>query len=201
MMKKIFLITFLLIFSVSLSAQTKNKEVIKLQEKFKTIDNFVADFSQSTTQDEDKNKLTLKGKFTFKKENNFRIEFLRQTIISDGKTIWNYNKKMNRVVISSFENEPNAFSINSFIMDYPEKCKVESPDPRTIKMIPFTDDAEFNSVIIKYDKNYVIKYIEVEDLSETKYIVTLYNLKLNSEISKDSFNFIPPEGTQVVDLR
>lgn len=200
-MKKIFCAAIILVFAVNLFAQEMNKEIVKLQKKFETINNFTADFSQKTAGENNKSGFSLKGKFLFQKKNNFRIEFARQTIISDGETIWNYNKGMKRVVISSFENEPSAFSINAFIMEYPAKCKIKSLDSKTIKMVPFTDDVEFNSVLIKYDKNYVIEYIEVEDFSETKYIVSLYNVKLNKKLSKEKFTFTPPEGIQVVDLR
>jgi len=35
----------------------------------------------------------LNGNMYFKKENNLRIEFGNQTIVADGTTSWNYNKK------------------------------------------------------------------------------------------------------------
>jgi len=200
-MKKILCSVVIFIFTVNLFAQDADKEIAKLQKKFETINNFTADFSQKTLGENNKSGFSLKGKFTFQKENNFRIEFARQIIISDGKTIWNYNRGMKRVVISLFENEPSAFSVNAFVTEYPAKCKVETVGKYTIKMTPLSDDVQFNSVLIKYNKNYVIKYIEVEDFSETKYTVSLYNVHLNVQLRKEEFTFTPPEGIQIVDFR
>ena len=200
MVRKIILISLFLTLNL-VWGQNSNEVIKKLQEKFKSIENLRADFNQSSVRDKNSDPFVMKGKFIYAKENNFVINFSFQKIVTNGETLWNYNKKMNRVVISSYADEPSAFSINAFVMDYPSKCKILEVDKNTIKMIPETDEIQFNSVKIMYDNNFMVKQIEVEDFSETKYRVDLFNVSINKETNFEIFKLIPPEGAQIVDLR
>jgi outer membrane lipoprotein-sorting protein len=63
-----------------------------VKDKFSTIKDFSAELKQGG-----KNQV-FNGTIYYKKQNKFRIELKNMSIISDGSTIWNYNKKDNKVV-------------------------------------------------------------------------------------------------------
>ena len=114
-------ISFILLFVVSVLAQDKGKDFLDaVQKKYKSINDFSADFKQSTN-----GKVSLNGKIFFSKGNKLRLELKNSTIISDGNTIWNYNKGQKKVVINNVSaSDPSSFSIDKFLNDYPSKSLV-----------------------------------------------------------------------------
>ncbi len=79
-------------------SQSAESVLKSLQNKFDSITDLSADVTQKSN-----GKSSLSGKMYFKKENNLRIEFGNQTIVADGKTSWNYNKKDKKVIISDYD--------------------------------------------------------------------------------------------------
>lgn len=202
---KLFL-TFLLLFTVT--AMTQNdSEIGLLQQKFKSINDFTADFEQhrSIVSEE----VTAKGKFFYKKENKYRIEFNNLLIISDGITSWNYNKQSNQVVISTVEDEPNSFSLKKIINEYPQKCDIIKHDKETIngistskiELVPLTSELNFTSAMIWYDAEYMIKKLSINDNSGVQIIFSFSNYKLNNSFDNAHFTFSKPSGSKVIDLR
>lgn len=190
-----------LFFSTALFAQN-NADVLlnELQSKFNSLENLSADFTQTTN-----GKKYLSGKIYYQKGNKLRIETKRLIIVSDGKTSWNYNKKENKVIISSYdENDPGVFSINEIVNNYPEECDVETEkinDEDVLVLIPKTYTFNFNFVKIQVNEEHLIKKISFDDSSTGKTIVTFENYKLNENLPESTFSFNPPEGSKIIDLR
>ena len=190
-----------LFFSTALFAQNNADVLLKeLQSKFKSLENLSADFTQTTN-----GKKYLSGKIYYQKGNKLRIETKRLIIVSDGKTSWNYNKKENKVIISSYdENDPGVFSINEIVNNYPEECDVETEkinDEDVLVLIPKTYTFNFNFVKIQVNEEHLIKKISFDDSSTGKTIVTFENYKLNENLPESTFSFNPPEGSKIIDLR
>jgi len=94
---KIFL-TAILFIAVNCYAQNAETVIKNLREKFKTIEDFKSSFKQTTSGSFSESGLTLSGNFSYKKKNKFKVELKNIELISNSNDIWNYDKRLNRVV-------------------------------------------------------------------------------------------------------
>jgi outer membrane lipoprotein-sorting protein len=121
--------------------------------------------------------------------------------------VWNYDKTRKKVVISSFFDEPTSFSIERFIFDYPEQCRIvfnkikSDAAELSILLIPKDEQLDVKEIRIWVDKNYMLTKLELVDLLDTKYGFQFSNIVENVEIQDAKFKFYPPKGTQIIDLR
>ena len=202
MIARIFLISIFILNFISYStAQEDAKKVLKnIQDKFSSIKDLSADLTQLVND-----KVNLKGKVFYKKENNLRFEFDKMLIISDGETSWNYNKKQDKVIITDYDTEGNKIlSIRQIIFEYPEDCELttfESEGKKGIELVPKDDTFSFNSVKLFIDSENLITKVLVDDPATGTIQIDLSNYQLNKNLPDSYFQFSPPEGSQVLDLR
>jgi outer membrane lipoprotein-sorting protein len=175
----------------------------KIQNKFETIENLESNFRQESSASEQFG--SFEGKFYYKKGGMFRIELPANMIISDGQKIWNHDLSTKRVIISPITNDPLSFSLERFVMEYPDKCTVSvvknDTNEKVIKLIPSDDFMGFNSAKIFVDGNFIVSEIEIEDYTNNNFSFSLNGVKINRELPEDLFILYPPEGTEIIDLR
>jgi outer membrane lipoprotein carrier protein len=199
---KIFFIGVVTLFFLNNSfAQDNAQEVLEnIQAKFNTINDLSAELTQSVNGN-----VNLKGKIFYKKENQLRFEFKNILIVSDGETSWSYNQKDNKVVISDYESEGNKIlSIRQIIFEYPESCDIstfESEGQKVLQLIPNDDTFSFNSVQLFIDSDNLITKALIDDPATGKIEIVLSEYQLNKNLPDSFFQFSPPEGSQVIDLR
>lgn len=206
MKTKLLLVLFLL--SSFLYAQSGRDLLKRVQNKFNSLNNFSADFSQSIYGAQSSNPARATGKFYYKKKNKFIVEMKNDMVVSDGNTIWNLNKKFNRVVISYFSDDPTSFSLETFIFDYPPLCVVKvikdehtAPGEGVLELTPKDQDMQFKSVKIYIDKEGLISGLEIVDRGDIKYSFQFSNFKLNQDMPDSKFTYNPPKGIHIIDLR
>lgn len=174
--------------------------VQKLQNKFESIENLQADFSQSSN-----GKSSLKGKFYFSKENNYRIELSNNTIISDGSSIWNHDVTRKKVIVSNIDEDPLAFSLYEYIFDYPEKCEVtEEQDGNDFLLILNGEktDLQFKTAKLWVNSDYLISKIRVIDFSGNAFTLVFKNIKIDKNLSNSLFKYIDDKNiNKLIDLR
>jgi outer membrane lipoprotein-sorting protein len=202
----LFKITIIFIVSVSFvfqftGAQSDAEGLLKkVQDKFDTITDLSANITQSI-----KGKTNLSGKVYYKKENKLRFEFKNILIISDGETSWNYNKKENKVIITSYDDETtDQLSINKLIYEYPSECNISTDDADGEKVLvlkPKTASLNFNSAKLWVDNNNLITKVLYDDPAAGSGQIIISNYKLNQNLPESYFSFAPPEGSQIIDLR
>jgi chaperone LolA len=189
-------------FTLSLLAQDLSHEVLdSVQKKYRTISNLSADFKQSNN-----GKTSLSGKIYYSRGNKLRLELKNSTIISDGTTIWNYNKSQNKVVINNVSgSDPSSFTIDKFLFDYPSKSIVtlEKENDRNVLVIVPQEEKKLNfkKTKILVSQDYLIIQVNIENLTGTITNFQLSNYKLNQNLPDSRFSFSPPEGTNIIDLR
>jgi len=202
MRTKIFFMGVVSLFFLNNSfAQDNAQEVLtNLRNKFNTINDLSAELTQSVNGN-----INLKGKIFYKKENQLRFEFKNILIMSDGETSWSYNQKNNKVVISDYESEGNKIlSIRQIIYEYPESCDIstfESERQKVLQLIPNDDTFSFNSVQLFIDSDNLITKALIDDPATGKIEIVLSEYQLNKNLPDSFFQFSPPEGSQVIDLR
>jgi outer membrane lipoprotein-sorting protein len=158
----------------------------------------------------------LKGKIKAKLGNKYIITTGDRTITCNGKSIWNFTKKDNKVVLSSYEEaESDELSIEKVFFNFLQQYKAVSvakntssvgPPAYEIVLEPKNKPTKFSSmslsrVIIKVDrKDYSLLSITISDNGALQ-TWSVKSIKLNQEMKDEAFNFEVPEGASVVDLR
>ena len=193
----IFILTFI---NSGFSQENANAVLKNIQDKFNSITDLSAQITQSVND-----KVNLEGKVFYKKDNCLRFEFDNMLIVSDGETSWNYNKKQDKVIITDYDTEGNKIlSIRQIIYDYPEDCELntfESKGKKVLELIPKDDTFSFNSVKLFIDSENLITKVLVDDPATGTIQIDLSNYQLNKNVPDSYFQFSPPEGSQVLDLR
>ena len=182
-------------------AQDNSQQIIKeAQEKYDGINDLTADFNQSAS-----GKNSTSGKFFFKKDQKLRIEFKNLTVITDGSTTWNFNKKENKVIISAYDDtDPFALSLNKLVYEYPANCNIKdiSKDGQKILYLtPKNSSISFKSITIWIDNDNLISKVELEEPTAGKIEVQFSGYKINTKLSDSKFSFNAPEGSTVIDIR
>ena len=202
-MKKLFII--ILFFTSSLiPAQSGNDALKKIQNKFNSLTDFSATFSQVVLDENGKTTVKLNGSFFYKRKNKFVVELKNQLIVSNADLIWNYDKRQKRVVISYFEDDPTSFSLEKYIFDYPKLCRIKlikNGNEEIINLIPKDENLEFTDIKIWADKDNMARRLELTDIGGVMYQIEFNDIKINQQIEDSKFNFNPPKGTRIIDLR
>ena len=202
-MKKIFYLStlILILFTCIFAQNNSNKLLENIQDKYNSISSFTADFSQYFG-----NNKRNSGKFFFKKNNNIRLDTKSSTIVSNGSTNWNYNKKQNKVIISNYDDsDASMFSFDKIINDFPAKSIVNQSNENGNKVLIITpkngSDLNFNQAKLWINNDNLIKKIEIKEKNNSLMTIDLSNYMLNQDLADSQFSFSPPEGTKVIDLR
>ena len=202
MSNKLFLVCISLIFFfATIFAQEDAQEVLKnLQDKFESITDLSAQLTQSVNGN-----VNLKGKVYYKKENQIRFEFKNILIVSDGETSWSYNQKDDKVIITDYESEGNKIlSMRQIIFEYPQDCDLstfKSEDQTVLELIPQDNEFSFTSIKLFIDGDNLITKAMMDDPATGEIQIELSDYQLNKNLTDSFFQFSPPEGSQVIDLR
>lgn len=199
-MKYIKILSFLAVcLSTNIFAEDADRLLNDLKEKYSKIN----DFSAGITQEGRNSVFT--GKIYFKKGNKFHLDLKNFSIVSDGSTLWNYNKKENKVVINDADSEENSIlSFNNLLEVYPSKCTLSS-----------SNEGKYNILILTPISGSGLKFkqtrlwINSEDLVEKVFIegkdgnitFRFSDYKLNQDLPDSRFTFSAPKGSSIIDLR
>ena len=194
---------FLLFMPALVYPQSAKDLLVKLQGKYKSVKSFTADFSQSTKAETGKDEFTSSGRIYFKKKDKFKIEFKDQILVTDGATVWNYNRKQNKVIITGFDNGPSVLSLDKFILEYPNECEASfaGEGDKIIVLKPKDKDADFREIRITPDESTILSKVEFTDANGNYFSFRFTNVKLNENLSDKLFKYTVPKGTRTVDLR
>lgn len=149
------------------------------------------------------------GNLIAKKGNKYKMNLGDRIIICNGKTIWNYSKKDNKVVIGNFQKDNENISLEDIFFSF-----IENFEP--ISLIPLKEDNSYliklkskdssnymsniSEVNLKITNKYVIKSIQIIENGETltwKIMDLNYTPKFNEKV----FEFTLPQKCTVIDLR
>jgi outer membrane lipoprotein-sorting protein len=197
-MKKIALFIFL--FAAMTIAQDADKLLEKVQTRFDGIKDFSAEISQ-----EGSNQI-FNGRFYYKKTDQFRLELKDMIIVSDGSTIWNYNKKENRTLIDEVRNDASfPFSFEKILSEYPSKSNVSSSKDGNLQVLTFVpkpgSDLNFSKARLWINTENLIERISVENENQGSVTLRISGYKLNQNPSASLFVFEAPGGSRIIDLR
>lgn len=207
----VMILTALWQFSAVSQTQPDLKTVTEgMQKRFAAMESAVARFTQDVRFGFSSIRQEFKGTLKMKKPNRFRIESEHQVLVTDGSTVWAYSPVNKQVVVDHYKENRNSISPERFLVSIPENyyatiLGTESAGKGrlvTLKLVP-KDDASFvRSVKLAVEEGtWQVKRIAVEDINESTTTYTIEELTFNSSIDDKVFVFVPPPGTDIVDLR
>lgn len=192
-----------------LKAQLKNPEKFfnEVKEKYNKVDNLVIDFIQEIKTPVFQEKQTVKAKLYYVKENKYRLELQNQTIVCDGKTVYNYTRPAKKVIISNFEE--NFFSpsnllvnvVSHFQIEFLGEEKVNNKSLYKFSLHPQRKNPEFKTMTLWIDLDKTIQKLETEDWAGNTYTFQLLSISINQQLKSELFSLNIPSGVKVVDLR
>lgn len=200
--KFVYMILFLL--SVSLIAQDKSSVFKVLQSKFIGIKSVCFTFKDMNSK--------ANGDITSEKGNKYKIKTSGRVICCDGKKIYNYTISDNKAMVSNFDENNSAFSIEKFFFEFikvltPESYTKETSTKATNGLMLLTMKADDNfakknkikNIKIWLDKNNNIEYVAFNFQNKEEFF-KIDNLKTNIKIKKDFFKFKAPAKCQIIEL-
>lgn len=215
-MKKLYVTVLMLMMGAASFAQQRDpkaKAILdEVSSRFKTYKTVAADFGYQIRNSAGKILATKKGKVNMK-GNMYNIDFGGNKIISDGKTIWNYDPAAKEVTVNNVTSSDNAITPQKLFTDFYNKdfmyvmgndTKVGTRPASTIIMQPIDKKKPFARVYVAVDKatKNIISTTVVEK-SGNRYVYNVSNFKPNVSLSDAAFSFDKAKypGVEVVDLR
>lgn len=196
-MQSLIKITIFLLFLNSIQALGLNKNELlnSLQSKYKSINQVYLEFSNINNPD-------IIGTITAKKGNNYKIDYFGRIIYCNGKTIWNYSKNDNKVLISNYKDLQNISLESLFFKELNDSKAIE------LNKVNSNDKEKSWELKLKNSKTefeYVLYLNENKDITSIKFTeidqewkILKIDLKNSSE---ESFEFKVTEKMEVIDLR
>ncbi|OGB65307.1 MAG: hypothetical protein A2Y94_01350 [Caldithrix sp. RBG_13_44_9] len=188
-----------------------NKIINDVQKKYQNIQLVHADFKQVNRFKLTDLKSEINGTIWISQNDQFRLETEDQTMVSDGKNFWRYNKLENQVLIDYAKKSQQDVFLNNFLFKIDEvyysqiagEMKIDNKKVFEIKLTPKKpDESFFNYVKVwLYDKSWELEKVLYVDFNENEVEYLIEKMELNPAVTGNVFNFEIPEGVETVDLR
>jgi outer membrane lipoprotein carrier protein len=146
------------------------------------------------------------GTLWIERPNKFRWDYdvpFKQQIVSDGKTIWVYDKELQQVTVRALTgglgDTPAVLLAGRGRLE--EKFTIKSLDKQGslawAQLIPKSKDGGFEDIRLGFEQGQ-LRILEMIDGFGQTTRVTLRDAKENLRIEASTFIFIPPKGVDVV---
>ena len=188
------------------------KDIIKkIQKKYDDIENFEATFEKIETFRLTGSQNITRGKLYVKDGKKYHFETEDQIIISDGKTVWTYNRLNNQVLIDHVRKNSGALLPRDILFKFPKthyatllgEEKQNGHKFYIVKLEPKEEtQSYFRSIKIWVDDdNWQIVKIKITDLNGNETIFKLSQIDTKHKLSDHLFTFKPTPEMDVVDMR
>lgn len=182
----------------------------KMQQRYESIEDATARFSQHVKFGFSKIEQTFAGTLTMKKPKKYRVESEHQTLITDGSTVWAYSPVNKQVLVDRYKENQNSLSPEQFLLNLPsnyyatllEKDNESNQRFVLLKLVPKDDQSFVKSMKVWVEEgSWVVRKVEIVDVNDTETTYEIKEVKLNTHVKDSTFAFTPPSNTEVVDLR
>lgn len=208
-MKKLYsLVISILAFATISNAQDANAKKIldAVSGKVKGLKGITANFSIQSTTSKGKSNGTKSGSISIKGQ-KYLLKQGKTEIISDGKTVWNYDGAKTITVSSADDNtntlSPQNLLSNFYDKDFTYKLVSSAGSYHEIEMTPTDKRKNFEKVTVYVDKaQNLITKATIVDKAKNTIKFSLSNLKTNVNISDNTFTFNKakyPKDVEVID--
>ena len=193
----------LLLFVASVQAESGTKRLNHFMQNVQTLDTA---FTQEVVSDKGEITQTSHGQFKLSRPGKFRWEYEEPTpqeIISDGMSLWIYDKELEQVTVKPL-NDVIGVSPAAILMQQRDLSKdyeiLEKPTQEGLDWVvlnPLDKNGDFIQILIGLND----KGIQAMDLHDQFGQITKIRFQqsqFNTSINGENFKFTPPAGVDVI---
>jgi len=179
-----------------------------LQQRYESTRTLVAKFRQEVESPTMAGKLTSNGTVSFEKPNRMRWDYAapdRQTIVSDGETLWIYQPEEKQVLKAPLREAFQATTPVTFLgglghvdRDFTPTLESSADDRWVLKLVPREERGVGTLVLVVRKGDASIEEARISDPLGTTTRLALSDEKRNVSLGADLFHFTPPAGVDVV---
>jgi outer membrane lipoprotein carrier protein len=180
----------------------------QLRQFVATVASATGDFTQQTLPGSGKSKPAQTGQFSFQRPGHFKWQVKKpyaQLIVSDGRTLFQYDPDLNQVTERSVDKSigasPAAILFGSGSLDDAFAIAV-LPDKDGFEWLrakPRSAEAGFTHVDIGFKGNLPARLLVLDAFGQTTRI-DLSHIAPNPKLAADEFRFSPPNGVDIVKM-
>jgi len=146
------------------------------------------------------------GTFTLKRPGKFSWDYVvpyPQKIVSNGEKIWIYDTELEQVSIKKYDQILTGAPVilldqyKDLDIDFIVRDKGLIEDQYWVILIPRTTENEFKKIAIGMTEQ-GLRTMKLQDGFEQTTIIEFQKLNANVKLDDAIFDFVPPEGTDVV---
>lgn len=200
----------MLLISVSTFAQydPEAKEVLDaMSNKYKSINAFSADFTQTLTNEAADLNETLEGSIAVM-DDKYQLKVAGQEIYNDGEDVWSYNPEINEVTVSTYDPEEAEISLANIWDLYREGFKYilladNENGNRVIDLDPVDRNKSYYKIRMIVSPDNSLKSFMVFESSGNKYTYKITDFRERNDLTSSDFTFNPDDydGVEVIDFR
>ena len=153
---------------------------------------------------------TSSGTLQFTSGNRYRLEFPKQTIVSNGTTVWTYTPQRRQVIVSKAGTRRGGLTPSEILTSFPGSYRPtivgeRTIDRRAVWVVRCDAGAEKIGDVTRatlYIDKATYRFSRIELVSPSMGSVTLNvtRARYNVTIPATRFEFTPPAGTRVIKL-
>ncbi len=149
---------------------------------------------------------TFSGVMQVKRQGLFRWETtspMKQLIVTSGKIVWIYDPDLQQATRQTLDEQMSntpALLLSGNAAQIMKSYKVTQPNSAIpyFVLYPRAKDGVFESLAIRFDANAPAQMVLSDSLGQQT-TVNFTDIKMNPEIARSQFEFVPPKGADVID--
>lgn len=182
----------------------------RLRKKYDGVKDAAVTFTQQVTFGATQSEASFGGTLLLRKGGKYRVETDQETIVTDGASIWSYNKSTHQLFIDRYRDDPLAVSPDKVLVDVAGRYTAslvgtegEGKEALTVlKLIPRERKARIRWMKVWVDTDaWLLRRVQVFDLGENLTTYSVRDARLNAGVPDSAFTFPTPAGADVIDLR
>ena len=207
--------------SVYAAPATKQQATNNLVKQLNGIHNITADFTQTTKLTNPTNKpkantgkplpqhmnQSFTGVMKVARPGKFYWETLKpskQLIVTTGKSVWVYDPDLEQAVKQDLDDQvanTPALLISGNAQEIMKAYDVSQPDAKKTyySLKPKNSESAFERLLISFGKNSAPTLMILEDSMGQTTTIQFNNVKVNTQLDPNVFNFTPPKGTDILE--
>ncbi|WP_040605700.1 LolA family protein [Salisaeta longa] len=180
-----------------------------VQARYNALDGLRAQFTQRTTSTFGDGSQTTDG-IIWLQRNRYRIETGTETIVSNGTTLWIYDRVQEQVIIDRVDDRAQGLTPTAFFSDFAARFAVTERRSGTrlgaphavLTLAAQSDTTRFEALTLWVrTTDRLITQLVARDRNGTSFEIALRTLVPNPSLPANTFRFTPPDTADVVDLR
>ena len=203
---------FCLILPTRVAWAGKGEDIIRrVQSKFEALSTLSAHFGVRCQSEGIEEVRQEEGTLFMDGQGRFRTETAGQTVVSDGQTVWMYNRQENQVIIRSAQSAAeDLLTPQKLLYEYPAKYRIDKVAEidysgrlcDQLVMVPKEETDPTRQLQVWVDRRESItRKVWIEDLAGNVTTFEFEAFQFGLELPPETFHFIPPEEAEVIDIR